>query len=105
MSTNNSVTSSLDSDKIVSTLKNGGLDSTNKLKNFEGAIPAELGIARLTYKAPLNELAVILANNPDVQMGAFTLIFLWLYKTTLCSTVCFLSYMILLCLLHLQSFH
>jgi hypothetical protein len=42
MSTNNSVTSSLDSDKIVSTLKNGGLDSTNKLKNFEGAIPAEL---------------------------------------------------------------
>jgi hypothetical protein len=32
MSTNNSVTSSLDSDKIVSTLKNGGLDSTNKLK-------------------------------------------------------------------------
>jgi hypothetical protein len=35
MSTNNSVTSSLDSDKIVSTLKNGGgLDSTNKLKNF-----------------------------------------------------------------------
>jgi hypothetical protein len=36
------------------------------------AIPAELGIARLTYKAPLNELAVILANNPDVQMGAFT---------------------------------
>jgi hypothetical protein len=47
-----------------------GLDSTNKLKN-EGAIPAELGIARLTYKAPLNELAVILANNPDVQMGAY----------------------------------
>jgi hypothetical protein len=41
MSTNNSVTSSLDSDKIVSTLKNGGLDSTNKLKNFY-AIPAEL---------------------------------------------------------------
>jgi hypothetical protein len=57
MSTNNSVTSSLDSDKIVSTLKMEGLDSTNKLK---GAIPAELGIARLTYKAPLNELAVIL---------------------------------------------
>jgi hypothetical protein len=51
-----------------------GLDSTNKLKN-EGAIPAELGIARLTYKAPLNELAVILANNPDVQMGALPLIF------------------------------
>jgi hypothetical protein len=43
MSTNNSVTSSLDSDKIVSTLKKWrGLDSTNKLKNFEGAIPAEL---------------------------------------------------------------
>jgi hypothetical protein len=83
---NNSVTSSLDSDKIVSTLKMEGLDSTNKLKNFEGAIPAELGIARLTYKAPLNELAVILANNPDVQMGAFTSDFLWLYKTTLCST-------------------
>jgi hypothetical protein len=42
MSTNNSVTSSLDSDKIVSTLKNGGvLTLTNKL-NFEGAIPAEL---------------------------------------------------------------
>jgi hypothetical protein len=38
MSTNNSVTSSLDSDKIVSTLKMEGLDSTNKLKNFEGAI-------------------------------------------------------------------
>jgi hypothetical protein len=57
MSTNNSVTSSLDSDKIVSHLKMEGLDSTNKLKNFEGAIPAELGIARLTYKAPLNELA------------------------------------------------
>jgi hypothetical protein len=79
-------------------------DSTNKLKNFEGAIPAELGIARLTYKAPLNELAVILAN-PDVQMGAFTSDFLWLYKTTLCSTGLLLSYMILLCLLHLQSFH
>jgi hypothetical protein len=57
----------------------GGLDSTNKLKNFEGAIPAELGIARLTYKAPLNELAVILANNPDVQMGALPLIFLWFH--------------------------
>jgi hypothetical protein len=54
--------------------------TTNKLKNFEGAIPAELGIARLTYKAPLNELAVILANNPDVQMGAFTSDFLWLYN-------------------------
>jgi hypothetical protein len=35
MSTNNSVTSSLDSDKIVSTLKKWGLDSTNKLKIFE----------------------------------------------------------------------
>jgi hypothetical protein len=39
---------------------------------------------------------VILANNPDVQMGAFTSDFLWLYKTTLCSTGLLLSYMILL---------
>jgi hypothetical protein len=58
MSTNNSVSSSLDSAKIVTALKNGGLDSTSKLKNFEGAIPTELGIARLVYKAPLNELAI-----------------------------------------------
>jgi hypothetical protein len=57
--------------KLYLHLKWRGLDSTNKLKNFEGAIPAELGIARLTYKAPLNELAVILANNPDVQMGFY----------------------------------
>jgi hypothetical protein len=28
----------------------------------------------------LNELAVILANNPDVQMGAFTSDFLWLLQ-------------------------
>jgi hypothetical protein len=89
MSTNNSVTSSLDSDKIVSTLKNGGLDSTNKLKNFEGAIPAELGIARLTYKAPLNELAVILANNPDVQMGALPLIFCGFTRLLCAARVCF----------------
>jgi hypothetical protein len=65
-----------------------GLDSTNKLKNFEGAIPAELGIARLTYKAPLNELAVILAN-PDVQMGALPLIFCGFTRLLCAARVCF----------------
>jgi hypothetical protein len=68
MSTNNSVTSSLDSDKIVSTLKNGGVLTLTK--RILKALSPLNGIARLTYKAPLNELAVILANNPDVQMGA-----------------------------------
>jgi hypothetical protein len=43
----------------------------------------------------LNELAVILANNPDVQMGAFTSDFSVAFKTTLCSTGLLLSYMIL----------
>jgi hypothetical protein len=52
----------------------------------------------------LNELAVILANNPDVQMGALPLIFCGFIKTTLCSTGLLLLHDSFV-LLHPQSFH
>jgi hypothetical protein len=54
---------------------------------------------------PLNELAVILANNPDVQMGAFTSDFSVALQDYFVQHGSAFKLHDSLCLLHLQSFH
>lgn len=65
---------SLDTKKIKDDITNGkGLDTSNRIQNNAADnISSQLGVMRLSLKAPLSELGKVLKANSDISMGAFT---------------------------------
>jgi hypothetical protein len=65
---------SLDTKKIKDDISQGkGLDTSNRIQNNAADnISSQLGVMRLSLKAPLNELGKVLKANSDISMGAFT---------------------------------
>lgn len=65
---------SLDTDKIKDSITKGiGLSTNNRIQNnADNNISSQLGVMRLSLRAPLDELGAVMKVNRDITMGAFT---------------------------------
>lgn len=63
---------SLDSQDIFNNMKNGrGLNTKARIEDTAGQINTQLGLMKITLKAPLHDLGRVLKENKSISMGQF----------------------------------